>query len=593
MNNGTKSSHRRWAVGLARRRSGWSEHDNAAGETTPESAQPAAKAVVPAIEQYRIVFRQYCISCHNTKLRTAGLALDTLNIEDVTADAATWEKVLSKLRSGSMPPPGRPAPDERKRVGVANYLEASLDRGASDRPFAGKPLVHRLNRSEYTNAIRELLAVEIDSRSMLPADDAGYGFDNISDLLRVSPALLERYMFAAQKISRVAVGDARGQPTVETYRAPKTLLQDVRMSEELPFGSRGGLVFHHEFPLDGEYVIKIRLQRIFDGGFIQGLEPGVPEPIEVRLDGERMKAFIIGETASGRQADAQAPATQDEQLRTADAGLEFRFAAKAGRRVVGVTFPDKTGAAEGVESGASTRGQHLILVAAEYECVGRCGQRADFRALQRHGTRGHCQSAPDICLPTRRRSNAAPCARQILSALARRAYSRPVASTDVEALLEVYEEGRREGGFEAGIRFAMEKVLVSPDFLFRFERAAATPPGESAYQINDLDLASRLSLFLWSSLPDDQLLDLAERGTLHQPRRSRGAGAPDARGSSRERPGLELRGAVAVSARICASRRQIPGPFRSLTTISVRRSNAKRSCSSPIRSNRTAVSSSY
>ncbi len=489
----------------------------------PQLQQPTGVGNLADVERHRTVLRRYCITCHNAKLKTAGLSLDTLKIEDIPANAATWEKVLSKLRSGAMPPAGRPRPDEPTRSAIASYLEATLDRNAAAKSHAGPPLIHRLNRTEYTNVIRDLLAVEIDSRTLLPADDAGYGFDNIADLLRVSPALLDRYMLAAQKISRLAVGDPAIRPTVETYRAPKALLQDRRMSEDLPFGSRGGLVVRHYFPLDGEYVLKVRLQRIFDGGVIHGLNVGIPEPVEVRLDGVRIKLFTIstelepdGQAREGARGNSAQRARQEELLRTADAGLEVRFAAKAGMRLVGVAFPDTTAATEGVgptrmpvgnvsfwsrQNTTGVVGVDNVQISGPYHASGP-GDTPSRRRIF-------------VCRPSGAQDETL-CVRKILSTLARRAYSRSVTDAALEALLQVYEDARSDG-FEAGIQFALEKILVSPDFLFRSERGATAAAPGVAYRLSDFDLASRLSFFLWSSLPDDQLLDLATRGALRQP----------------------------------------------------------------------------
>ncbi|MGH9785917.1 MAG: DUF1592 domain-containing protein, partial [Terriglobia bacterium] len=383
------------------------------------------------------------------------------------------------------------------------------------RPDPGRPPAHRLNRAEYTSAVRDLLDMEIDGESLLPGDDPGYGFDNNGAVLAVSPMLLERYMTAARKVTALAIGDTSITPAFETYRVARLMMQEDRMSDDLPFGSRGGIAVRHQFPLDGEYVLRIRLQRDKDERIV-GL--GEPQQLHVLLDGQPIKLFTVGGLYNRKLENAMYyPKPEDaEQLeyeRTADARLEVRFPAKAGTRLVGVTFRKETAEPEGMFTPRLPDLAYLgkgddptlanISIGGPYDATGTGETPSRSRIF--------------VCRPTNSRDEA-PCAREILSTLARRAYRRPVTEGDVRALFTLYDAGRKDGGgFEAGIAMALQKVLVSPEFLFRIERDPSDAAPESAYRLSDLELASRLSFFLWSSIPDDELLNAAARGTLRDP----------------------------------------------------------------------------
>ena len=477
-------------------------------EARPQSSNP----VPPPGSQYRQVIDRYCATCHNERLRTADLILSTMDVEKVSQGAAVWEKVIRKLRTAAMPPAGMPRPDKATYDSFATYLETELDRASTARPNPGRPGIHRLNRTEYTNAIRDLLAVDINSESLFPGDDSSYGFDNIGDVLSVSPVLLERYMTAAGKISRLAIGDTTTAPTLETYDIPKLRMQGDRMSEALPFGSRGGIAIRHHFPLDGEYVIKIRLQRG------RGERPpGLAEPhqLEVRLDGARVKLFTVGgEQKAGdpKQVEYEKPA---ESEMPADADLEVRIQVKAGPRLVGVAFMNETSVPEG---SLQTRVAGFYYLNRRVKdiapSVGSVTIRGPYDAKGPGETPARRKIL--VCRPSGSESEDA-CAKKILSTLARRAYRRPVTDEDLRALLNLYRPGRSEGGFEAGITMALQGILVSPDFLFRVERDPANLAPGAAYRLSDLELASRLSFFLWSSIPDDPLLEVAARGKLKDP----------------------------------------------------------------------------
>ena len=480
-----------------------------------ETSSPAPQAASP----HRALLNRYCVVCHNEKLRTAELLLDQADLENVSQDAQVWEKVVRRLRAGQMPPVGMPRPDKSTLAAFASYLETELDSVAAANPNPGRPSIHRLNRSEYTNAIRDLLAVEIDGTSFLPADDSGRGFDNLAELLVVSPLLMERYMSAAGMISRLAIGDSAIQPQSETYIVPQRLLQEDRASEDLPFGSRGGTAIHHRFPLDGEYSIRVRLARSGDG-YIRGIR-GDPQQLDVRLDGARIKRFKIGGVNIGPSGPLyprngtfyRGDPKQIEYEFNADENFEVRFPAKAGTRLVGVAFLKQTAEPEGMllpptmysditdfKGGMAALGSVTITGPMDKKGPGETPSRSKIF----------------LCRPVTS-NDAEPCARKTLSTLARRAYRRPVTDEDLQALMGLYRTGRSEGSFEAGIQLALEGMLVSSKFLFRIERDPANIAPGAAYRISDLELASRLSFFLWSSIPDDELLGLAERGRLKDP----------------------------------------------------------------------------
>src|SRR3954451_4516395 len=480
----------------------------AAGSPRP----PSAALQTPA--QYRPVLDQYCVGCHNDRLRTAGLSLETLDPADARAHADIWEKVAKKLRTREMPPPGRPAPDERTYAAFASALESDLDAAAAAHPNPGRVPIHRLNRTEYANAVRDLMAVDVsaaDGRALLPADDTGYGFDNIADVLSVSPLLMERYLSAARKIARLAFGDPTIKPGSQTYSVPKYSRQDDRMSDDLPFASRGGISVRHHFAVDGEYTIKVNLLRTYTD-LIRGLRE--PHELEIRIDRRLVQRFTVG----GQLDAAGKPKSREqvnEELRMGDARLEARIPVKAGPRVIGVSFVKTTAAPEGL-----LKPEFSV---ASYEFAGDLDVLPSVSSIVVLGP-FNPEAATDTpsrrslfsCRPQSARDESA-CAARILSPLGRRAFRRPLTPDDLRQLQNVYADGHREGGFEAGIQFALQKILVSPDFLFRIEREPAGVAAADAYRISDIELASRLSFFLWSSIPDDELLDLAEHNRLQRP----------------------------------------------------------------------------
>ena len=484
----------------------------------PSAGQESGPAA-PPVSQQRALLDQYCVTCHNETLKTADLMLDKMDIGDVSEGAAEWEKVVRKIRTRQMPPPGMPRPGNAAYDSLAEYLEAELDRSAATDPNPGRPVIRRLNRTEYAYAIRDLIALEVDSDALLPSDESAHGFDNVGDALSVSPLLLERYLAAARKISRLAIGDSTIRPIFETYDVPSYLMQEQRTSEDLPFGSRGGVAIRHYFPLDGEYTIQIGLQRNARD-YIRGL--GEPHQLDVRLDGARIKMFTVGGDNKGQSSGIFSSATQGDpeqeeyERNTAEAGLELRLPVKAGARVLGVTFLEKAPLPEGPLQPRLTQIEFAPFKGG-IPAIGSVTIGGPYNAKGAGDTPSRHKIF--VCHPAGNSTNMdeAACAKKILSTLARRAYRRPVTGKDVQTLLRFYEAGRSESGFVAGIGMALERMLISPEFLFRIERDPEGVAANTAYPVNDLELASRLSFFLWSSLPDDELLELAERGRLKDP----------------------------------------------------------------------------
>ena len=514
----------------------------------PVAQAPAALPATPAAASSAAVLKQYCATCHNERLKSGGLVIDPAGVANVGAAADHWEKVVRKLRTQSMPPPGAPRPDAGSYDRVAMFLETELDRAEAARPHLGKlPLTHRLSRTEYRNAVRDLLALESLPREvsvdyLLPPDNISSGFDNIADLLFVSPSNMERYLDAARKISRLAVGDPAMPVMVNIHKLDPEHPQDERV-DELPFGTRGGIAVRSEFPVDGTYIVRV------DVGAAQGHE------LEILVDGERVALRSLAGGGRGNPAVDAPPGQPDPsdpdptppsvdrpavtgraagpldtaggrggraggRGRGAAAGpLEFPLTLKAGPKLIGVAFVQRTEARD------------------EATLRPRMRSRGTQPAINSVTISGPYNATAGGDTPSRRRifvcrpASAAeelPCARRILSTLARRAYRRPVNDTDVRDLLPFYERGRKEGapagasaqagGFDLGIQKALERLLVSSQFLFRIEREPANVAAGTAYRVSDLELASRLSFFIWSSIPDDQLLDAAVAGRLKDPK---------------------------------------------------------------------------
>jgi mono/diheme cytochrome c family protein len=526
-------------------------------DTTTADTTTATSA---AVASQRAVFTQYCVSCHNEKLKKAGtvpIALDADTLWNVAGNAATWEKVVLKMRAGVMPPAGSPRPDANVRAAFLGWLEGELDRAAAARPNPGRTEpFHRLNRAEYRNAVRDLLALDLDVSSMLPADDASYGFDNIAGVLKMSPTLMEQYLGAAQRVSRLAVGTPSPPASTEYFRITDDLSQDVHLPG-LPFGTRGGTQVNYVFPADAEYEIRVRIAR--------DLNESVPaytedQHVEIDIDGARVGGFTLpgvgtappgagrgagpapgrgGQPAAGRgDGDGQQPerpaisqidggirvtARQREERNKADESWNLRVPIKAGPRALTVTFTNTTAALDettrlpfqrpypaGVNIPETRKGVHLrsVEVAGPYNVTG----PGDTPSRQRIFI---CRPA-DFRLKAEATGSNEDCAKRILTTLTRRAYRRPITDADVAPLMAFYREGA-SSGFEEGIQRAVRRLLVSPEFLLRVERDSAKSAPGTPYRISDVELASRLSFFLWSSIPDDELLTAAERGQLRNP----------------------------------------------------------------------------
>jgi hypothetical protein len=527
-----------------------------------QGAQPTT-AVSPPATADGAVFTRYCLTCHTDALRRRGTvpaAFETLDVTRVARDAKAWESIVRKMRSGLMPPAGMPRPDRATHDAFVRRIEVALDAAAAARPDPGRtePL-HRLNRVEYRNAVRDLLGLDIDVASLLPPDDVSYGFDNVAGVLKMSPTLMERYLAAAQKVSRLAIGTPPPAPVVDYYRLSDDLRQDAHL-EAQPLGTRGGTTIRHTFPLDGEYVIKPRLARDLNENVPLYLEP---QTLEVSVDGERIELLTVpaavpaparGGGTPAPPAAPDAPATEPGQNTPADprprppitqidAGIrvtpadrekrnhvddawDVRVRVAAGPRDVTLAFLRKTAALDetirlpfarpypaGVNIAETRMGLHLrsVEIVGPYNPAG-----ADSSPSRRQifSCTPSGRSSPEM------KASEDGCARTILGSLARRAYRRPVSASDVEPLLAMYREGRAQGqAFEAGIELAIRRLLVSPEFLYRVERDPARrlerDPG--VYRISDLELASRLSFFLWSSIPDEALLDLAVQRQLSRP----------------------------------------------------------------------------
>ena len=495
----------------------------APAEASPQL--PHSGAVEPTSQ--RALLDRYCVACHNQRLRTAGLTLDAMDLGAVAARPEVWEKVVRKLRAGLMPPAGRPRPAAHEYDDLAGWLESRLDRAAAADPHPGRSeMLHRLNRTEYANAIRDLLALEIDAAELLPADDASYGFDNIASSLRLSPTHLDRYLAAARRISRAAVGRAAAPPATRVYTVPGDLSQE-RHLEGLPLGTRGGLRVRHYFPRDGEYEIRAKLALdILDN---------IPRydhthELEIRLDGERVERFTFAGEPDA--ADLEARPILDVDLaghrRNLDSDWRVRVAVPAGPHDLAAAF---RGSAEVLTEATRTGALQPLRLALKEPLVrpyaggffndeARTGPYLASLTVTgpfRPGGPGETPSRQRIFLCTPASfEDEEPCAERILAALARRAYRRPPSAAELDRLLSRYRDGRRAGGFEAGIELGLRHLLAHPAFLFRIEGEPQGIAPDTTYRITDLELASRLSFFLWSTIPDDELLDLAARGRLRE-----------------------------------------------------------------------------
>jgi mono/diheme cytochrome c family protein len=489
-------------------------------------AQTATQSQVPV--DTTAVINKYCVSCHSERLKTGGLVLQGVDA-NASANPELWERVITRLRAGSMPPAGLPRPDEATYDAIASRLEADIDRAWAATPNPGRiNAVHRLNRTEYRNAIRDLFALDVDVATLLPGDETADGsFDNFADVLTISTAHLERYLSVARQVTRQAVGLPPASVGLDRFEVPLHVVQNDRQSEDLPFGSRGGLAVPYHFPVEGEYLIKLRLRRQYQD-YIMGM--GWPQQIDVRIDGKLVKRFTVGGNAPGRPAGASyagdgepgfagAPEWETFMQLTGDASLEVRLPVDAGPRIVGVSFVREQWEPEGLPQPLQ-RGRVLTndQIYMDYASIGSVQIGGPFKVL------GPAADTPSrraifVCTPDSSERSERACATRILSRMAKLAYRRPTTDADVRTLVTFFENGRQEGGsFDAGIQFALERMLVDPDFLLRVYRDQGRIPQTGAAQrLSDVELASRLSFFLWSSIPDERLIDAASRGELSRP----------------------------------------------------------------------------
>jgi len=467
----------------------------------------------------RELLGQYCYSCHSQKVKAGGLVLERVDPDHVAGGAAVWEKVVRKLHSGMMPPPGLPQPPKASRDGLVTNLETSLDKAAAEAPNPGRvETFHRLNRTEYQNAVRDLLDLDIDAASMLPVDDVSHGFDNMAGL-RISTVLMERYITAARKISRLAVGDMKTTPAEDEFRVSSELRQDERFAD-MPFGTRGGAIYRYTFPLDAEYAIQIKLS---------GAQTADKHELELSIDGERVKLFQVGARADAKTSAASKnappsasmppPARPVKDVDAADdaqpeKGYSIRLPVKAGPHDVMAVFLAKTEAVPETTRKLQLRPAHnagglqyepyvaSLMVGGPYKATGPGDTPSRRRIFSCHPGAGLSEGT---------------CAKQILTTLVRRAYRRPATPEDLQQLLKFYDLGRSSGDFDAGIEMSLRMILANPNFIVRIERDPAGAKAGTNYKIGNLELASRLSFFLWSSIPDDRLLDLATSGKLSDP----------------------------------------------------------------------------
>jgi hypothetical protein len=471
-------------------------------------ADQPAQAPAPAAVTDQALVQTYCITCHNGRARTGGLTLEGLDPADAAAHSELWEKVALKLRGGMMPPQGMPRPDEATLEGFATRLERTLDAHALENPDPGHKPVHRLNRTEYGNAVRDVLDLDIDPSALLPADDESHGFDNIAGVLRISPSLLEQYLGAARQISSLAVGSDTELVNL-SFRIPPDDSQQDHV-EGLPLGTRGGLLFRHNFPQDAEYDFSVFLLRNIVGYMI-GLE--FPHTLEVSIDGERVFAVEVGGEKDNLASDTNMSATAD----AIDQRLKTRVNVKAGPRMVGVTFVRRN-SAESDEPLQQHERNHDLQDMNGVPLIDRVSVTGPFDATGPGDTPSRRRVF--TCEPAKADDEAA-CANTILTTIARRAYRRPVTRVDMEPVMAQYHAGRAAGGFDAGVERGLRLILASPKFLFRTESAPAGRRGPARQagveRVTDLELASRLSFFLWSSIPDDELLTVAAQGKLTQP----------------------------------------------------------------------------
>ena len=493
----------------------------ATGAVQPAGTQAQAPASVPSVPRaltgssasgsHATSIKRYCVTCHNDRMKTAGLTLDGLDVAHPATDSPVWEKVIQRLRSRTMPPARSPRPDEATYDAIAGWLESELDRAALAQPNPARPLLHRMNRAEYRNAVRDLLALDVDV-SALPADDATHGFDNIADALGTSPLLLESYVTVARKISRLALGSP-GAPAVTTsYATAEDLTQDYHL-RELPLGTRGGVRVEEYLPVDAEYEIRVRLRRTA-GGTIRGI--GEEHRLELTLDGKQIGLFPVGGKDAYRPvvANEQNPGQTVSKAFTADEQMRVRMRIPAGPHTIVAAFVGKPPVLSEQLTKPFLRSYVSANSQTELPDVDRVMITGPFDAVRASETPSRARIL--TCQP-RVPADERSCAEAILGRLGKQAYRRPLQAAELTRIMSFYDDERRQGDFEGGIELALRFILTSPQFIFRLEAEPKELAAGAVYALSDLDLASRLSFFLWSSIPDEPLLTAASRGELGQP----------------------------------------------------------------------------
>ena len=459
------------------------------------AATTASRTQAPDLSAERAVLDKYCVVCHNTKLKTGGLELDKLDLPHLGDHAEIGEKVVRKLRAGMMPPSGMPRPEPAVLNSLIDSFEKELDRTAVT--YLPAPGIHRLNRTEYTNAVRDVLGLQVDASKFLPSDDSTHGFDNIAGALTISPALMEAYLSAAGKISRLAVGDVSA-PTQAVFEVPADTAQNYHI-EGLPFGTRGGILIKYQFPADGEYTFKVKGVT----GYFQAVLGGVKgEKLEVTVDGQQVHLFDWDKDISNTTGNGKSTP---------------RIPVKAGQHTVGVTFlatNDIPGSELNVPFQRTMNTPGSIPGFLFYPHVGQVWIEGPYDAKGAPETAARKKIF--VCRPETARDET-PCARTIISSLVKHAYRRPATTSDLNLLMDFYQKGRADGGFDDGIEAVLQRVLADPEFVYRLEVEPAGLATGKTYRINDLDLASRLSFFLWSSVPDEELIDIAAQNKLREP----------------------------------------------------------------------------
>jgi len=475
----------------------------------PAQASKAATAAQPAsADAQAALVKQYCVTCHNARANTGNLSLESVSLTDIPGGAQTWEKVIRKVRAGMMPPAGMPRPPQAALDGLVAHLETTIDKAALAAPQLRRPTLHRLNRSEYANAMRDLFALEVDVTSLLPPDDEAFGFDNNANVLNISTSLMDRYLSAAWRVSSLAVASPKISPSLETYRVRGDLSQHDHV-EGLPIGTRGGIAIRHYFPVDAEYVISPRLYRE-TVNIIRGLE--LPDDLEVAIDGERVRLAKFG-GPKDEQANYLQPTLAGDEM---EKRFQVRAPLKAGVHTITVAFLKKSSATtlELLKPFGRERIDPITPVGIPE--LDKVTIEGPFKPAAVSAS-SPSRQAIFTCQP-KTDAETAPCATRILGTLARRAYRGPVSSEEMGRLMSFYETERKKGGsFDDGVEASLQFLLVNPRFLFRVERDPEKAAPGTIYRISDLELASRLSFFLWSSIPDDELLAVASQGRLQNP----------------------------------------------------------------------------